>query len=128
MESQLAVALANGLEYNAHPVPDIVFHNPPNENQCEDDADGRKDEVQVVDILHGKRATEHLGGDIDQVFDDNSGQGTQHTNKHTENQHQSPLTQMLLHVAPDPSQSVKVIPLDKPFFHRRQIYKIIKTE
>ena len=45
METQLAVALADGLEHDAHAVPDIVFHYSSHKNQGENNADGRKDEV-----------------------------------------------------------------------------------
>ena len=84
METQLAITLADGLEHNAHAVPDIVAYHSPHKKQSQHNTDRREDEVQVVDLFHWKCATEGFGGDINEVFDDNSGQSAQNTDEHTE--------------------------------------------
>ena len=69
MEPQLAVALADGFEHDAHAMTEIVAHHTPHEQQREKNADGRENQVEIVDVSHRERLAQQPRGEVQQVLD-----------------------------------------------------------
>ena len=100
MEPQLAVALADGLQHNAHAVAEVVAHHAPHEKEGKEDADGRENQVEVVNISHRKRLAQQSGGEVQQVLDDDGRGSAQHTDYYAEYQHQRLILEVPLEEPP----------------------------
>ena len=70
VEPQLAVALADGLQHDAYTVAEVVTHHAPYEQKREKNADGRKNQVEIVDVRHRECLAQQPGGEVKQVLDD----------------------------------------------------------
>ena len=100
MEPQFAVALADGLEHDAHAVAEVVAHHAPHEQEREENTDWWENQVEIVDIRHRERLTQQPCGEVQQVLDNDGRSSSEQTDNDTENQHSSSVREMILDKSP----------------------------
>ena len=106
METQLAVALADGFQHDTHAVTKVVAHDAPHEKKREEDADGRENQVEVVDVRHRERLVDQTRGEVQQVFDDDGCRCPKDTDYHAENQHHGLVFEVPLEEPPAPRNDI----------------------
>ena len=106
MEPQHAVALANGLQHDAHAMAEVVAHHAPHEEEREENADGRENQVEVVDIGHRKRLAQQPRGEVQKVLDDDGRRRPKDTDYHAENQHHGLVFEVPLEKPPAPCDDI----------------------
>ena len=73
VKTQLAVTLADSLQHDADPMTQVISHNLLHKKQSKQDANGWKDQIQILDCRIGEDLADRYGGDVQQILDDHGG-------------------------------------------------------